>query len=334
AAQILSIIESYGVHFERGIGSWDAFDKFLPVVAKQVERNERVRLLLPGFPFKSPNSKDLVLGTMPDLGEELALAHLNGLCENISTVYGQGAEVQICSDGVVYNDLVGVPDETVWDYGEALREVAVRNGLHNITFIRLSDLLDHPGHHYDGRESAKAYYAQHVPRIRRELVYRYGDPDFDVELAIKSDKDVALTYSTCDAVLTKDLAGNDRNQSMFPEAVAQSMLIRGKAHGTALQANRRDFIRLSIHDSVGKGKLSVSLIPHERGSIGLMPWRSSVAIDADGSYRTVYPDDVRDTHDLIRKNGQPYFFRIKSDLFDWSSSGLAPSISNIFTLAV
>jgi hypothetical protein len=102
AVLILSIIESCGVHSERDAGTWDAFSKFLPIVAKQVGRNERVRTLLPGFPFKSPNTKDLVIGTLPDLGEELALAHLNG-CENIATIYEKGTEVEICSDGVVYS---------------------------------------------------------------------------------------------------------------------------------------------------------------------------------------------------------------------------------------
>jgi pyoverdine/dityrosine biosynthesis protein Dit1 len=40
---------------------------------------------------------------MPDFGEELALAHLNGLCQNIAEVYAPGADVYISSDGLVYN---------------------------------------------------------------------------------------------------------------------------------------------------------------------------------------------------------------------------------------
>jgi hypothetical protein len=99
AAQILSIVESFGAHE----GEWSAFDKFLPTVAAQVARGEAVRILLPAFPFKSPNTKDIVLGTLPDLGEELALAHLNSIGTKISTIYAPGAEIEICSDGLVYN---------------------------------------------------------------------------------------------------------------------------------------------------------------------------------------------------------------------------------------
>lgn len=101
ALKVLQIIESYGVSFER-TGAWEALAGFMPVVTEQIRNNEPVRLLLPGFSFKSPNLKK-VLGVLPDLGEELALAHLDGLCKNIDTVYTRGAEVYICSDGLVYN---------------------------------------------------------------------------------------------------------------------------------------------------------------------------------------------------------------------------------------
>jgi hypothetical protein len=101
---ILDVIKTYGVAYER-TNHWEGLENFIPKVKKQVEASEPVRLLLPGFPFKSPNARDKVLGTLPDLGEELALAHLNGLCSNIATVYGHGAEVHILSDGLVYNGM-------------------------------------------------------------------------------------------------------------------------------------------------------------------------------------------------------------------------------------
>lgn len=102
ATKILKIIEQYGLNYER-TGSWDGFETFFPVVLGQVSRCESIKMLLPGFPFKSPNSRDKVLSNMPDLGEEIALKHLNGLCENIKAVYEHGAEVHITSDGLVYN---------------------------------------------------------------------------------------------------------------------------------------------------------------------------------------------------------------------------------------
>ena len=102
ATEVLKIVKQYGLNYER-TGAWDGFETFLPIVAGQVERKEPIRMLLPGFPFKSPNQKDKVLGVLPDLGEELALKHLDGLCEKIKAIYGHGAECHITSDGLVYN---------------------------------------------------------------------------------------------------------------------------------------------------------------------------------------------------------------------------------------
>ena len=103
AVDILKVIETYGVDYEKNGGSWKGLESFVPIVMEQVKRQEPIRMILPAFPFKSPNARDKVLGTMPDFGEELALSHLNGLCENIGTVYEPGADVYISSDGLVYN---------------------------------------------------------------------------------------------------------------------------------------------------------------------------------------------------------------------------------------
>ena len=103
AYEILQVIERYGVDYEKSGGSWKGLESFVPTVVERVKRQEPIRMILPAFPFKSPNARDKVLGIMPDFGEELALAHLNGLCENIAQVYKQGAEIYISSDGLVYN---------------------------------------------------------------------------------------------------------------------------------------------------------------------------------------------------------------------------------------
>ncbi|KAI8625963.1 Pyoverdine/dityrosine biosynthesis protein-domain-containing protein [Xylariaceae sp. FL1651] len=330
AAKVLSIIASYGIHSERDPGIWDAFDEFLPMVTKQVAAGAPIRMLLPGFPFKE-NSKDLVIGSLPDLGEELALCHLQGLCDNISASYESGAEILICSDGLVYNDLMGVSEEAVWEYGEALRAMVAIKELRSIKFLRLWDLLEHPSRRFDqeNQSKAKSYYLEHASCIRRELLYRYGDAQFDASTAVKTDRDWATTHAAYVDVLARKTAEN-------PETIATQMIQRGKAYGAALRANLPGYVRLSIHDSAGKGKLSLALIPNpqEKGSVGLMPWRSVIAVDADGSYRTVYPSQVQDTHELIYKDGRPYFFRIKSDLFDWSNSGLQVDFEHLYPCGI
>ena len=70
---------------------------------------------------------------------------------------------------------------------------------------------------------------------------------------------------------------------------------------------------------MGQTKLSVPLIPQPNGGPIRTPWHSSIAVGIDGSFKTVHAEDVRDTHDLIFRNGRPYCFREKSDLYDFGS---------------
>ncbi|KAF2967238.1 hypothetical protein GQX73_g6309 [Xylaria multiplex] len=331
AMRVLDIIASYSVHSERDPGNWAAFDIFLPMVTECVAAGAPIRILLPAFPFKE-NSENLVLGPLPDLGEELALARLQGLCANISAVYDNSVELIICSDGLVNSiDLMGVSDEAVWEYGEALRSMAARLETRNIKFIRLWDLLELPSRppHQENPENVKAYYLEHAPLIRRELNYRYGDAQFNASIEAATDKDWATTHTTYISVLDRKAAGG-------AERIATQMIERGKAYGAALRANFPNYVRLSIHDSVGKDKLSIALVPNprEKGSVGLMPWRSVVAIDSDGSYRTVYPEKVRHTHEVIYQNGQPYFFREKSELFDWSDADLQITFEHLYPCGI
>ena len=52
----------------------------------------------------------------------------------------------------------------------------------------------------------------------------------------------------------------------------------------------------------------------------MTPWHCSIAVSIDGSFKTVHAGDVKDTHDLIFRNGQPSHFREKSDLWDFGDT--------------
>ena len=77
--------------------------KFFGQIYHFVKMKRAIRMAMPAFPFKSPNSTAKVLGTMPDKAEDVALAHLNGLCAAIEDIYPPGAVLVIVSDGIVYN---------------------------------------------------------------------------------------------------------------------------------------------------------------------------------------------------------------------------------------
>lgn len=108
--RVLSVILKYRSPLPR-----DALDrsdegtlKFLGIIYRAVKKSEPVRMVLPAFPFKSPNITVKVLGTLPDKAEDIALAHLNGLCAAIRDIYPPGAVLTIVSDGLVYNGMSGL----------------------------------------------------------------------------------------------------------------------------------------------------------------------------------------------------------------------------------
>lgn len=215
--------------------------------------------------------------------------------------------------------------------------MAIDKELHHVKFIRLFELLEHPWFPSSTPEAAKAFYLAHASCLRRELMFAFGDPSFDATEAIKTDNDTCLTYRGYIKFLTKDLAHQEDIKYMSKRArqvqiaeTARQMIIRGKMFAAAIRANRKDYVRLSIHESAGEKKLSVSLIPQIRGMLGYTPWHSCVAVGLDGSYRTVHAEDVRETHDLVYKNGQSYLFREKSSLFDWAADGLAVKFEHLY----
>lgn len=79
--------------------------KSLGLIYRAVKNKEPVRMALPAFPFKSPNNIIKVLGMLPDKAEDVALAHLNGMCAAIRDIYPPGAILTIISDGLVYNGM-------------------------------------------------------------------------------------------------------------------------------------------------------------------------------------------------------------------------------------
>ena len=100
-----------------------------------------VHFILPAFPAKSPN-RHKVLGTLPDLGEEMALSFLQSLCDDIRQVYAPGARSSICADGRVFTDLVQVSDEDMSAYNEALKQQLVKLSTRDLDVINLKDLLE------------------------------------------------------------------------------------------------------------------------------------------------------------------------------------------------
>lgn len=108
--RVLEVLESYGMH-EKSHSmpeqhGWLGRATFGPIIEAHVSAGRIIPMVLPSFPWKSINRVDKVLGTEPDLGEELALARINNLCRSVQQVYAPGAFVVIATDGLCYNGML------------------------------------------------------------------------------------------------------------------------------------------------------------------------------------------------------------------------------------
>lgn len=275
-----------------------------------------------------------VLGYLPDLGEELALSRLHAMGEDIKKVYTPGAEVNIASDGVLFNgeweknlyedrfsilivpplDILGISDEDCWDYGEALRAIIFEKGLTSLSFTRCMSLLDLVSE----KDINKKTYLATTDICRQKLEEQYGPSEDAITKLIKKDKDTSMTYCGMVIFLQSEMETSPALVGLGSSAkirvykkVAKKMMQRSEAFTLAIRTLKPQHVRLSMHPSSGATKLSIPLIPTQTGDFQRSPWHSCVAVGLDEGYRCVHSEDVRETHDLIYQNGRPYFYRAR-----------------------
>src|SRR6266436_5615236 len=140
----------------------------LPLVRRFIGAGLPVHFVLPAFPAKSPNPAK-VLGRLPDMAEELSLRSLQDRCMEIQTIHPPGARITICSDGMVFSDLVGVVDSDVNNYGERITQMIEQLHLDSLETFHMQDLYDEAGSGEQMREWLCRHYAESQETIRERL---------------------------------------------------------------------------------------------------------------------------------------------------------------------
>lgn len=95
------------------------------------------------------------------------------------------------------------------------------------------------------------------------------------------------------------------------------MLIFFQAFAAVIQKTFPEAVRLSIHPGSGNNKFSISLFPISGPAA--TPWHTTLVFDLDGSVRTAHRATIEASpkHEVVCRNGKPWFFREKSDLYTW-----------------
>jgi pyoverdine/dityrosine biosynthesis protein Dit1/MFS family permease len=259
--------------------------------------NKRIEMILPAFPCKSPNSVKKVLGTLPDLGEELALKRLDNFCALVGKFYAPGCELLIMSDGRVFADCVGVPDEVVSEYRDTLHSLVE---LRHIKF----DALDN---HIQG--------ASH-DAVREEMMRRYCTMTADeMDANIRSQGGNFMVYrgfiKFCEQDRVWDREKYPSRTAVKKECgrIARRMMLRNVAFSNLVKDKHGHMLRLSIHAHDNTTKFAVALV--EGLKTLRTPWHNCAVQMLDGTHELMSRADCEDRADLqlVEKNGRPYYFK-------------------------
>lgn len=258
-----------------------------------VNRNAPIEFVMLGFPFKSTNKRDKVIGDLPDLGEEVTLRNFAKFNESIKETYSPGVKIAIASDGYIFNDLLGVEDNTVLAYKEVSLELS---GGTPVEFYDLNDF-------YDRNSSTSSH--------REKVMKQFGTSPEKLQEEIMLNPDTNLLYRGMIRFMTEELATRSYVSASQSQKAAKiltrQMMLRNEAWSNLVKKEFANHIRLSMHQSVNNGnKYSFKLIPGEKAVHSA--WHCAIFWDGN-EYVTLHKKDAEEMGlHLVYVNGRPYYY--------------------------
>jgi pyoverdine/dityrosine biosynthesis protein Dit1 len=271
----------YAVHEER--------------VIRFIEQDEPVHFLLPAFPAKSRNPGKVV-GALPDLGERISLEFLQTFCELVSHVYAPGARILICSDGHVFSDLLGIPDEDVTAYRDELQRMIDTLGATAVGLYSLDD----------------AFGLDSYDDMRDLLVTHYGIPLDDLREEVRTDLGARSMFNGMHRFMVEDHVplspGASRSKiSRECKELAYNMIQRSRAWGDLVGDLFPESLRLSIHpQQAHAGKIGFHLIRTKDN--WLTPWHGVIVDDGTSLTLVKRSQAENENASLIWRYGRPSHF--------------------------
>jgi pyoverdine/dityrosine biosynthesis protein Dit1/AcrR family transcriptional regulator len=267
----------------------------LPKLHYFISQQLPIEMLLPAFPAKSPNLRK-VLGTLPDLGEEIALGFLQQLCDDIRQVYAPGAGLKICADGRVFADLVRISDEDVSAYNGALQHLISKLNCRAIEVLNLEDFIDTPSF-----DAARAWISE-----------RYAEPLAELQAKVRDAPHHRAMFNGIHRFVSEDgqALEPEKSKSRVKEeskAVAYEVIRRSNAWTRLLAEEFPHALRLSIHpqhphaDKIG---LRITRAVDD----WLTPWHGVVLLRADDYVLLKRQQAEELGAELVEQNGRPNHF--------------------------
>ncbi|CAM1343968.1 L-tyrosine/L-tryptophan isonitrile synthase family protein [Tenacibaculum amylolyticum] len=238
-------------------------DKVRTAIAQQ----EKIKFVLPAFPGKSPNPAK-VLGFLPDMAEKKALSFLNNLCMQIQEIYEPGAEVIICSDGRVFSDVVGIPENYITAYQLEIDHIIRTMNLTALSTFNLDNIFI-DANFDEARIELLENYGQDLEHLKSK-VKKGGNDSSNPE-----DREAHRMYCGLTKFLVEDLLfpGQTRSKSSIQKECktkAYQAIIRSNAWTDLIAEKFPEAIRLSIHPQIcGSKKIGIQLLGTETW---MTPW--------------------------------------------------------------
>jgi pyoverdine/dityrosine biosynthesis protein Dit1 len=254
----------------------------LPRIIAKVELQQPITLVLPAFPCKSPNLAK-VLGTLPDMAEQMALEFLQQLCERIGRIYEPGAQVILASDGRVFSDVVGTSDNDVTGYRDTLREMITALGLSSVSTFNLEEL----------------YAGLGFDEMRDQLMAEFGEPLEELQASVRragndptcsaTDVEMNRLYCGITRFLVEDATfpGQTKSRNALQKECrlrAYEVIQRSQAWSGIVEKHFPEAVRLSIHPhGCGSTKLGIHLAEPAESDNWITPWHG-VALETEGRF--------------------------------------------------
>ncbi|MET9834943.1 isocyanide synthase family protein [Streptomyces sp. NPDC006385] len=265
-------------------------------IAAAMARGRTIEFLLPAFPTKSPNPAK-VLGPLPDLAEELALRFLESLCERIADAYPPGARIRICSDGRVFNDLIGVSDDNVTRYVHELNRMIDRVGATHLDQFTLDDVCPGDDH----------------AQLRTRLTAGRGPHPDELRAEVRRGGDLVHMYRGITRFMLEDLSvpgytGSRAALQRRSRELAYGVIARSRAWDALLAELFPDAVRLSIHPQPCSTR-KIGLLLADTPDTWLTPWHSAAVDTGDGRFTLMKRAEAEAAGArLVTAHGRPSHF--------------------------
>lgn len=249
-----------------------------------------------GFPFKSRNTRDKVIGTLPDLAEQLTLDHFVEFNKKVKQVYAPGVKMILVSDGLIFNDVWSIPDSDTEAYHEVVKDMSK------------TDCIEW----YNARDFYPKRLA--ITEVRDKIMKQFGPTPEQLTADILTNPDVNFLYRGMIRFGTEELANmtwpSPTQLQKAAKAFARETMLRNQAYTDLMSAEFPNAIRISMHPSINDGsKYSIQLLPGTKEKVCFSAWHCAILIDKQGDIQTVHRKDAELAgYKMINMAGRPFYF--------------------------